>query len=99
MPLENPFQGQLFANGFLCGSIAETGDWQYLDGAAFERLRVRLRALFDRFPADRAPNEAQTETDLIRPVLERLRLDGEPLATAAFGARAHPCAGRPPVRR
>ena len=72
MRLENPFQGQLFADGFLCGSIAETEDWQSIDDGALESLRADLRALFDRFPADRAPNEPQTETDLIRPVLERL---------------------------
>ena len=72
MTLENPFQGQLFADGFLCGSIAETGEWRSLDDAALEKLRADLRSLFDRFPADQAPNEPQTETDLIRPVLERL---------------------------
>ena len=72
MTLENPFQGQLFADGFLCGSIAETEDWRAFDGGALESLAADLRALFDGFPADRAPNEAQTETDLIRPVLERL---------------------------
>ncbi len=72
MPLENPFQGQLFADGFLCEAIAESEDWQALDGAAQESLRADLRARFDKFPADRAPNESQTETDLIRPVLERL---------------------------
>ena len=57
MRLENPFQGQLFVDGFLCGSIAETEDWQSFDDGALESLRADLRALFDRFPADRAPNE------------------------------------------
>ena len=72
MSLEYPFQGQLFADGFLCSSIADTEDWQTFSDAALENLTADLRALFDRFPADRAPNEAQTETDLIRPALERL---------------------------
>ena len=72
MTIENPFQGQLFADGFLCEAIAESQDWQAFDDAALETFRADLRALFDRFPADAAPNEAQTETDLIRPVLERL---------------------------
>ena len=70
--IDNPFQGQLFADGFLCGAIAGSEDWQAFDDAALETLRADLRALFDSFPADRAPNESQTETDLIRPVLERL---------------------------
>ena len=72
MTVENPFQGQLFADGFLCEAIAESEDWRALDDAALESLRADLRTLFDGFPADSAPNEAQTETDLIRPVLERL---------------------------
>ncbi len=72
MTVENPFQGQLFADGFLCGAIAESEDWRALDDAALESLRADLRAVFDSLPADRAPNESQTETDLIRPVLEQL---------------------------
>ena len=72
MTIENPFQGQLFADGFLCEAIAESEDWLALDDAALERLRADLRAAFDRFPTDGAPNESQTEIDLIRPVLERL---------------------------
>ena len=43
-----------------------------LDEAALEKLQADLLTLFDRFPADQTPNEPQTETDLIRPVLERL---------------------------
>ena len=31
-----------------------------------------MRGLFDRFPADRSPYEAQTEDDLIRPELGML---------------------------
>ena len=72
MTVENPFQGQLFADGFLCEAIAESEDWQALDDAAQESLRADLRAVFDSLPADGAPNESQTETDLIRPLLERL---------------------------
>ena len=72
MTIEYPFQGQLFADGFLCEAIAESEDWKAFGDAALETLRADLRALFDGFPADGAPNEAQTETDLIRPVLERL---------------------------
>ena len=55
--IENPFQGRLFADGFLCEAIAESEEWQALDGAALERLRADLRAVFDSLPADRAPNE------------------------------------------
>lgn len=72
MTVENPFQGQLFADGFLCEAIGESEDWRALDDAALESLRADLRTVFDSLPADGAPNESQTETDLIRPVLERL---------------------------
>ena len=37
MKLENPFQGQLFADGFLCGSIVETEDWQSVDDGVVKR--------------------------------------------------------------
>ncbi len=72
MTFENPFQGQLFADGFVGEAIAESKDWHTLDDIALECLRADLRTLFDRLPTDGAPNESQTETDLIRPVLDRL---------------------------
>lgn len=43
--LENPFQGQLFADGFLCEAIAASEDWQAFDGIALETLRADLHAL------------------------------------------------------
>ena len=72
MSAEFPFQGGLFADEFLCRSIADTEDWQTFDDGTLNGLAADLRALFDSFPADRALNEAQTETDLIRPILEAL---------------------------
>ena len=86
MNLDNPFRGQLIADGFLCGSIVETEDWQSVDDGALESLGADLRALFDRFPADRAPNEPQTETDLIHPVLERLGWEAKAEWIAGRGA-------------
>ena len=72
MSAENPFQGQLFADGFICDSIAGTEEWRTIDETELDLLAADLRTLFDKFPANRAPNETQTETDLIRPVLARL---------------------------
>ena len=66
------FQGSLFANDFLCESVAETSDWQAMDDAALGELEAALRAIFDSFPINKTPNESQTEDDLIWPVLRAL---------------------------
>ena len=72
MSLDTAFQGSLFASDFLCDAITGLPDWQELDDASLEDLEAALRAIFDRFPAAVAPNESQTEDDLIWPVLARL---------------------------
>ena len=72
MSINAAFQGSLFANDFLCDSIAETPDWQGLDDAALDNLEVALRTVFDGFPYAGTPNESQTEDDLIWPVLRVL---------------------------
>ena len=72
MSLDTAFQGSLFASDFLCDAITRSPDWQELDDASLEELEAALRALCNRFPAAAAPNESQTEDDLIWPVLARL---------------------------
>ena len=67
-----PFQGNLFAEGFLREAITELPDWKDLADASLGDLEAALRGLFDRFPTDLSPNESQTEDDLIWPVLARL---------------------------
>ena len=69
MNIDAAVSGNLFANDFLCDSVAETPDWQGLDAAALDALEAALRAVFDGFPFTGAPNESQTEDDLIWPVL------------------------------
>ena len=70
--MENLSRGGLFADGFLCDTIAGSADWKALDDAALDALERDLGALFARFPSEGAPNESQTEDDLIWPVLQRL---------------------------
>ena len=70
--MENLSRGGLFANDVLCETVAGTGDWRALDGAALDALERDLGAILARFPTGGAPNESQTEDDLIWPVLERL---------------------------
>ena len=72
MSIDARFQGSLFASDFLCDAITGLPDWQELDDASLEDLEAALRAICDRFPAAGAPNESQTEDDLIWPVLARL---------------------------
>ena len=72
MSIDAAFQGSLFASDFLCDAITGLPDWQELDDASLEDLEAALRAICDRFPAAVAPNESQTEDDLIWPVLARL---------------------------
>ena len=72
MTTGRPFQGSLFAEDFLGGSIAQLADWRALDDAALDGVESALRGLFDGFPVDGSPNESQTEEDLIWPVLARL---------------------------
>ena len=64
-----PFQGSLFAEDFLSGSIVETLDWPAIDDELLDGLESGLRDVFARFPTDRTPNVSQTEDDLIWPVL------------------------------
>ncbi len=64
-------KGQLFTQYFLTDGIRTTAEW----GAAASKLgdfRRRLARTCERFTSLRHPNEAVTEQDLIRPVLELL---------------------------
>ena len=77
MPLERTpaapvYRGSLFADGFLRETIVESVEWRGFGADAFDSLERDLRALFARFPTGGAPNETQTEDDLVWPVLARL---------------------------
>ena len=72
MSMIRPFDGSLFAEGFLREAITELPDWDAVSASALADLEAALQARFDRFPTDSTPNESQTEDDLIWPVLERL---------------------------
>ena len=66
------FQGSLFAGDLLAESIVRSADWAALDDEALHEIEGALQALLARFPTGSAPNESQTEDDLIWPVLQRL---------------------------
>ncbi len=67
-------QGRLFTEYFLSEGIRETREWRASvdDAAAFDDFRAGVRARHDALAAAASPNEATTEQDLIRPVLELL---------------------------
>ena len=63
--------GQLFTQYFLTDGIHTTAEWESV-GAAFSEFRSAIAPLYDNFSVRANPNEAETEQDLIRPVLELL---------------------------
>ena len=66
--------GQLFTHYFLTEGIRATSDWQSLISQpdSFEAFRGGVRQRFEDLSHAQDPNEAQTEQDLIRPVLDLL---------------------------
>jgi hypothetical protein len=71
---EHISQGSLFSTDFLRESIERVPDWQLHTDTEIDALAADLRAIFSQFPTAQKPppNEAQTEDDLIWPILARL---------------------------
>jgi len=65
-------QGQLFSSDFLLRGIQETDAWRQVGEADLDGFIERLRAHYAPFKADSTLNEAQTEDELIEPVLDLL---------------------------
>lgn len=64
--------GNLFSRDFLIEGICGTGAWATLTDAAVAELRTWLEERFTAFGEIKKPTEAETETDLIWPLLEAL---------------------------
>ncbi len=64
--------GGLFSFDFLSYAICGTQDWEGLGGLELARVESDIRQVLSGFPVGGKPNEAQTESDLIWPVLEAL---------------------------
>ena len=58
MSIDVAFQGSLFANDFLCDTVAKMPDWQAIDDAALDGVEAVLQALFEHFPIHGSPNES-----------------------------------------
>lgn len=72
MDTEKPFRGSLFSNDFLSQSVVSLPDWKEIDPDAIDRFYESLKDIFSKFPVSGKPNESQTETDLVWPILECL---------------------------
>ncbi|MDP2431279.1 MAG: restriction endonuclease [Pseudomonadota bacterium] len=68
-------QGQLFSSDFLLRGIQETEAWRAVNEADLDGFIARLRAHYAPFAADSTLNEAQTEDELIEPVIDLLGWD------------------------
>ncbi len=72
--LEIVMPGQLFTEYFLTDGIKQTGEW--LDSVqspdVLQKLRDAVGDKFGKIDLFDRPNEAETEQELIRPVLEIL---------------------------
>jgi hypothetical protein len=67
-----PFQGNLFSRDFLAEAILRTPEYTSIDNNAVADFAADLERIFLAFPSTTTPNEAQTEDDLIWPILARL---------------------------
>ena len=65
-------QGSLFTRDFLLEGITAEPAWQALSAESVEHARLRLQALLAPLVRQRAPNEAETESHLVFPVLEQV---------------------------
>ena len=67
-------QGQLFTEYFLTDGIRQTAEWSASVGeiGEFEKFKKGAAERFETFNGYSDPNEALTESDLIRPILELL---------------------------
>ncbi len=64
--------GGLFTRDWLCEGIRETPEWQALSDETIDTARDAIRARLDTLLARRRPSEADTENDLIWPLLDVL---------------------------
>jgi hypothetical protein len=65
-------RGGLFTRDFLLEGITGELAWRALSADTLERSRARLEALLAPLVRQRAPNEAETEAQLVFPVLEQV---------------------------
>jgi phage terminase small subunit len=82
------FDGRLFTRDFLLEGIRETTVWAELDAETVEHFWRQAKSLLEALAARKNPNEAQTEDDLVYPLLEMVDwVDREVQPNASVKAR------------
>ena len=61
--------GRLFTRDFLLEGIRETESWLKIDSAFMEEFRLQATTVVNALSLRKSPNEAQTEDDLVYPLL------------------------------
>lgn len=64
--------GHLFTRDYLLEGVKRSPQWRALDDGGLAAFEAKTRKILVGFPIQGRPNEAQTEKDLIYPVLEAL---------------------------
>lgn len=64
--------GHLFTRDYLLEGVKRSPQWRALDDGGFAEFETKARKVLVGFPIQGRPNEAQTEKDLIYPVMEAL---------------------------
>ncbi|MCS6937540.1 MAG: hypothetical protein NZV61_08355 [Candidatus Bipolaricaulota bacterium] len=70
--LESVVQGSLFTHYFLSEGVQQTPEYQQSDAQALTALLEEFQERYCTLHAAQAPDEADTEDDLIEPILDRL---------------------------
>jgi hypothetical protein len=65
-------QGQLFTTDFLLRSITDLPAWHDTDSAGYPAFRAELTRVFASRTAQSELNEAQTEDEIVKPILNAL---------------------------
>ncbi len=80
-------QGQLFSHDFLTRGIVETAPWQSLDATQLNAFSAELHRVYAAVSAGSALNEAQTESELIEPLLALLGWEHLPQINLSIAGR------------
>ena len=65
-------EGALFSQYFMDEGIVQSTDWQSIDADKLAKARALILAGIEDFDARHQPDEGNTETDFIRPLLAML---------------------------
>ncbi len=70
--LERVVQGSLFTHYFLSEGVQQTPEYQQSNDQSLSAMLQALRECYLALRSAQAPDEADTEDDLIKPILEKL---------------------------